>query len=81
MKAVIVPYDQLSSEALQKLIEEFVTRDGTDYGEKEVPLDTRVEQVRVQLQAGRAVIVYDFETETTTILPSDTPAVKHLKSL
>ncbi len=33
MTALKVPYDQLSPEALQGVIEEFVTRDGTDYGE------------------------------------------------
>jgi len=36
MTAVKVPYNQLSPEALQGVIEEFVTRDGTDYGEIEI---------------------------------------------
>lgn len=36
---MMVPWDQLSAEALRGLIEEFVTRDGTDYGEVEVPLE------------------------------------------
>ncbi|MBW2654812.1 MAG: YheU family protein [Deltaproteobacteria bacterium] len=33
MTAIKIPYNQLSPEALQGVIEEFVTRDGTDYGE------------------------------------------------
>jgi len=36
MKAVKIPYDQLSPEALHGVVEEFVTRNGTDYGEVEV---------------------------------------------
>lgn len=80
MNAVIVPYDQISSDALQNLIEEFVTRDGTDYGEKEVPLETRVDQVMAKLKTGKAVIVFDLETETTTILASNSPALLDLKN-
>jgi hypothetical protein len=39
----------LSPEALRGVIEAFVTREGTDYGAQEVPLDTKVCQVRQQL--------------------------------
>ena len=58
MNAVKIPYDQLSPEALQGVIEEFVTRDGTDYGEVEIPLETKVAQVMTQLRSGKAVIVF-----------------------
>ena len=78
MKAVKIPYDQLSPEALQGVVEEFVTRDGTDYGEVEVPLETKISQVMAQLRSGKAVIVFDQETETCTILRSDDPLVKVL---
>ena len=33
MSVLKIPYDQLSTEALNGVIEELVTRDGTDYGE------------------------------------------------
>lgn len=79
MKAVIVPYDQLSTEALLKLVEEFVTRDGTDYGEVEVPLETRIDRALASLRSRKTVIVFDLETETATILASDDPAVKTLE--
>lgn len=78
MTAVKVPYDQLSREALYGVIEEFVTRDGTDYGEFEASLQTKVNQVMSQLTSGRAVIVFDPESETTTILSSDDPALRTL---
>jgi uncharacterized protein YheU (UPF0270 family) len=44
MTALKIPYDQLSPEALQGVIEGFVTRDGTDYGEVEISLETKVAQ-------------------------------------
>jgi uncharacterized protein YheU (UPF0270 family) len=56
MTAIKIPYDQLSPEALQGVVEEFVTRDGTDYGEVEVPLETKIAQVMNQLKSGKAVI-------------------------
>jgi len=79
MTAVKIPYDQLSPEALHGVIEEFVTRDGTDYGEVEVPLGTKIAQVMAQLKSGKAVIVFDQETESCTVLRSDDPAVRMLE--
>ena len=35
-----IPVNKLSKKALQGVIEEFITRDGTDYGEIEVPMET-----------------------------------------
>lgn len=80
MKAVKIPYDQLSTEALQGVVEEFVTRDGTDYGEVEMPLETKIAQVMAQIRSGKAVIVFDQETESCTILRSDDPLVEALES-
>lgn len=57
-----IPHDQLSPEALRGLIEEFVTRDGTDYGATEASLASKVAAVERQLRAGEAVIVYERET-------------------
>jgi len=79
LKAVKIPYDQLSPEALQGVVEEFVTRDGTDYGETEISLETKIDQVRAQLKNGKAVIIFDQETESCTVLKSDDPLVKALK--
>jgi uncharacterized protein YheU (UPF0270 family) len=59
----------LSDDALRGMIEEFVTRDGTDYGEQEVSLKERVEEVRGQILTGKALIMFDSKTETTTIIP------------
>jgi hypothetical protein len=40
MAGLIIPFQDLSPEALRGVVEEFVTRDGTDYGEFEVSLET-----------------------------------------
>lgn len=67
---MIVPANFLSPDALSGLIEEFVTRDGTDYGETEVSMQERVDQVRAQIERGEALILFDSATETTTIIPA-----------
>jgi len=68
---LIIPYQELSPEALQGVIQEFVTRDGTDYGESEVPLDTKINQILNQMHAGKVVIVFDQKTETCNIVSKD----------
>lgn len=65
---MIIPPPSLSAEALQGLIEEFITREGTDYGWDEVPLSAKVEQVRRQIEKGDVVIVFDSASETVSLL-------------
>ena len=68
---MIIPHRLLSPEAVRGVIEAFITRAGTDYGLHEVPLATKVGQVRYQLDADPAVIVYDETTDSWTIQPTD----------
>jgi len=70
---MIIPHQMLSPEALRGVIEAFVTREGTDYGVHDVPLATKVGQVRHQLDTGTAVIVYDKDTESWTMQSTDQP--------
>jgi len=70
-KVMIIPYDKLSPEALQALIEEFVTRDGTDTGYEKKSIENDVAMVKRQLKRGDAVIVYDQSTKTNNIVPKD----------
>ncbi|QTA86764.1 UPF0270 [Desulfonema magnum] len=65
---VIIPYDQLTPEALQGLIEEFVTREGTEYGDRTFSLEEKVAQVRSQLKSGKALITYDERNQTCNIV-------------
>ena len=81
MTAVKIPYNQLSPEALQGIVEEFVTRDGTDYGEIEISLKTKILQVINQLKSGKAIIIFDQKSQTCTILKKDDPVFKSLGNL
>ncbi|MBN2514614.1 MAG: YheU family protein [Deltaproteobacteria bacterium] len=73
-----IPYDQLSPRTLESVIEEFVTRDGTDYGEMDVPLQRKVDQVKRHLKSGQAIILFDESTQTCNIVSKDDPLVKEL---
>jgi len=64
-----VPHDMLAPETLRNLVESFVAREGTDYGEHEVSLDAKVRQVTRQLERGEAVLVFDEASETCNIIP------------
>lgn len=70
---VEVPCDALSEAALRGVIEAFVLREGTDYGEREFSLEGKVAQVRMQLERGEARILYDPDTRTTQIVPVTRP--------
>ncbi|MGB0733630.1 MAG: YheU family protein [Pontibacterium sp.] len=65
---MIIPFSALSEEALLGLIEEYVTRDGTDYGEHEISLATKVEQVKAGLRSGELVIYFSEKRETANII-------------
>ncbi len=67
LEPVEIAYVALSSEALQGLIEAFVLREGTDYGEREFTLEQKSAQVLAQLRQGEARILYDPASETVTI--------------
>ena len=58
----------LRPEVLRRLVEEFVTRDGTDYGAVERTLAEKVAEVMRQLDAGEAAIVVDAEREIIDIV-------------
>lgn len=60
--------DQLSAEALRGLVEEFVSREGTDYGHTDRSLESKVADVWRQLESGEARIVFDLATETVSIV-------------
>jgi uncharacterized protein YheU (UPF0270 family) len=77
----IIPVNKLSAKALTGVIEEFITRSGTDYGAVESSLDTKLNQVKNQLKNGTAVLVFDDETETTNIFKADDPVLKKLETL
>jgi len=68
LKSVEVPHTELSAELLQAVIESFVLREGTDYGEKELSLQDKVARVIAQLKRGEAKIIFDPESDSVTIV-------------
>jgi uncharacterized protein YheU (UPF0270 family) len=77
----IIPINRLSREARRGVIEEFISRDGTDYGEKEALPERSFSQVKYELEKRLAILVYDNETQTTNILPADSPVAKKAKAM
>ncbi len=72
-EALAIPHQQLSREALRGVIEAFVLREGTDYGETHHSLEDKVQQVLRQLERNEAHIVFDPNTESVDIVVSQTP--------
>lgn len=66
-----IPAERLSPIALDRLIEELVTRDGTEYGERDHTTDEKKHAVRRQLDRGEIVIVFDPESESCSLVPRD----------
>ena len=79
MSTIKIPIDRLKPDILLSVIEEFVTRSGTDYGESEVPTDIKIKQVKHLLETGLAVLLYDEETETCNIFLVDDPVVRSME--
>lgn len=67
-RPVEVPAENLSEEILQALIESFILREGTDYGAVEISLESKTAAVKKQIQRGDVKIVFDFESESVTLL-------------
>jgi uncharacterized protein YheU (UPF0270 family) len=59
-----IPWQKIQPETLTALIDEFVTRDGTDYGLREANHQTKIEQVLKLIKAGKIKVVFDAETES-----------------
>ena len=77
----IIPVSKLSAKALQGVIEEFISRNGTDYGAIEASWETNIKQVKDKLKTGLAVLVFDDETETTNVFLADDPILKKLDTV
>ena len=64
---VEVPHTELAADLLRAVIESFVLREGTDYGEYEFSLDQKVAGVIRQLERGEVYIVFDPESSSVDI--------------
>ena len=78
---VEIPTSELSTEALAGVVEEFITREGTDYGHTDHSLEQKMSAVYRQLDSGEVVIVFDPESETCNIVTREKLASHRRKSL
>ena len=69
---MIIPWQDLDSDTLNNLLEHFVLREGTEYGEHDVSLADKVDEVRQQLKQGLAVIAYSELHESINIVSKAT---------
>ena len=63
-----VPYQQIDPETLRRIIKEFVSRDGADWGDTGCTLDDKVEQVLQQLLRKQVKVVFDLRSQTVNIV-------------
>ena len=68
MPVLEIPWQQLSAAALKNLIEEFITRNGTDYGDHEVSLEDKLAQLQGQIQSGDVLVIFDEESESCQLV-------------
>ena len=67
---MIIPWTSLSEDALRGVIEEFITREGTEYGLVEYGLSKKVDQIRRQLREDLVRVVFDAETNSVSLVAS-----------
>jgi len=65
---MLIPYSSLQPATLDNLIEAFIDREGTDYGEYEYSRDSKIAQVRQQIEAGIVIILFDESTESCNLV-------------
>ena len=66
-----IPHNQLPEQTLLAIIEEFISREGTDYGHREYTLDEKVEKVKSQLLNGEIKLLFDSETSSCNLVKVD----------
>ena len=65
---MIIPHQHLDKNTLYNLIESYVLREGTDYGEQEFSIESKVAQVNQQLKTGEAMVFFSELHESVTII-------------
>lgn len=66
---MIIPISSLPPATLDNILKEHILREGTDYGEQEVSVDTKIKQLKQQLMREEIVLVYSEIHESVNLLP------------
>ncbi|RBP81815.1 YheU family protein [Marinomonas rhizomae] len=67
----LIPYDSLAPDTLETILDDIVSRDGTDYGDYDLSVAQKREQALRSLRNGEAVLLFDTESETIKMVPKD----------
>lgn len=67
-EGIEVPYERLDPETLRNMIQEFVSRDGADWGEVGGALEDKVAQVMQQLRSRKVKVVFELKSQTANIV-------------
>ena len=68
--SIQILWQSLSPAAVNGVIEEFVSREGTEYGAQEVSLETKCRQVMRQLKKGDVIITFNDEDQSCSLVSS-----------
>lgn len=63
-----IPISRLDADILDAVVEAFILREGTDYGEHEISLEEKKSQVKEDIRLGKVVIVFDEESESCNLM-------------
>jgi len=65
---MLIPYQQLDELTLNNLIEQYILREGTDYGEIEFSLQQKTQQILDQIKKKQIFILYSELNESVTLI-------------
>lgn len=68
----LIPYDSLGKDTLEAILDDIVSREGTDYGDYDLSSEQKRQQALNALKSGSAVLLFDTESETIKMVPKDT---------
>ena len=68
---MIIPPERLTEMALRGIVESYITREGTDYGQTELSLEEKVDQLMPKIITGEVIIMFDEDTDTVNLITRD----------
>ena len=67
-EGIEVPYQDINPETLHNMIEEFVSRDGSDWGDSGGSMEDKIKQVLRQFESGKIKVVFDLTSQSANIV-------------
>lgn len=67
-EGIEIPYLEINPETLRNMIEEFVSRDGSDWGDAGGSMEAKIEQVLRQFKVRKIKVVFDLTSQSANII-------------